>query len=252
METKTEAELAVEAEAKAKAEADAQDEFEVSLEGLSEEEKTQKRTEKANVNIKSEEYYQLEIEKERKMREKAEKAAADNAFKLREAKRNKEEEDGAVEKPLTASELQEILSKDREDTRKESLMIYADEKIRKLTSSDSEASLVKEVLKNRSFPESLSLDDRIEESFAIANRKKLIAERNEALRALKSRETNETFGGSTFHDQKHGQEPRMAQDEKVVLTQGGFSFNNASRQWEKKIKGKVLFYDTKLKQVRPK
>src|SRR3990167_8544514 len=163
-EEKKAAEIA-EAEAKKAEEEKADADFEAGLEGLSDEERAQKRVEKeaqgkADLQI----YYEAELKRERERAGAAEAAAADSAFKLREAKRKEKEEAEAKgetyedDKPLTAKELEAILQKDREKTRKELQAGAVAEKARKLAGSEAEANLIVEIHKNRTFPEGLSLD----------------------------------------------------------------------------------------------
>jgi len=258
--TKEQAELEAKAEEEATAETEAKDaEFEASLEGLSEEEITQKRAEKEanSEHSQDEEFYKTELEKEKEGRKKAEKAAADKAFKLREANRKKDDDEVEIDedKPLTAKGLQTILAQERQVNQKEIRMSQAEDKIRKLTTSAPEADLITEIFKNRSFPEYLSLDEQIEEAYVIANRKKLISERNEALRGLKGKTETETTDAPTHHDQQYDQQTdsqfKIAPDEKLVMSQSGFTYNNQIRRWEKKLKnGKILARDPKTKEVR--
>jgi hypothetical protein len=194
--------------------------------------------------------FEAELKKEKEAREKAEKASADLAFKLREKKRKDDEEQEEEEdKPLTASGLEQILAKERENTRKEMLSAESDRIAERLTGSESEKKLVLELHKNRSFPSYLSIEEQIEECYAIANRKKLVGERNEALRALKSKADNGVAG--THQDEPTGSQPKMAAADASEFARLGFKWNGTNRRHEKKLSnGQLLIVDPKTKQTR--
>ena len=224
-----------EAEAKAKADKEAQD---AANEGLSEEEKAQLAEKAKQDSLKID--HEAELAKEKEAREKAEKAAADVSFKLREEKRKNEdtEEEGETEKALTGSELQAILAEDRQANRKEMQSSRIEDIARKLSSSDAEAEHIIEVHKSRTFPAHYSLAEQLDEAYVIANRKKLVGERDEALRALKGKEETSGNVATTHHDAQTGVEPKIAADEKTVVSEElGFKLNTTSNQWEKELSG---------------
>ena len=258
MAEKTEAELAAEA----KAEAEAQDaEFEASLEGLSEEEKEAKRTERKAAKAPSIDY---EAELKRALEAKAKVEAdkkkledemASDAYKYRRDKREEEEIDDSnrdEEKPLTAHQLETILAKERQSTRQELQRTESSRLIKSKTTSDAEAQLAEEVIGSMTFPPHYTLEDRVDSVVAVINRKKLIGERDEALRALRGRENAEHSPASTHHDALESKgEPKLPADQLQVLKQQGFAWNNVSKQFEKKLSGgRMLIHDTKTKRVR--
>jgi len=225
----------------AEAKANAQDEESAKDDESEEEDKSNKSSDKID--------YETELAKEREAREKAEKAAADTAFKLREAKRqNKDEDyDDDEEKPLTAKELQSILANERQATQKALQEQRIGEIASKLTTSEAERNLVIEIHKNRQFPSHLSLEDQLEEAFVIANRKKLIGERNEALRALKAKGSANDNPSGTYHEAPKAGEPKMASADIASLKAIGYAWNG--RVFEKKLKNGVLQYDPKTKKT---
>ena len=227
-----------EAEAQAKADKEAQDaEFEAEIADLSDEEKEAKR---ATRNAPQHLDYEAELKREREAREKAEKALADRRFKESEQRRKEKEAGGTGdddEKPLTANQLEEILSRERETTQKEvqSLRIY--EIAKGLATSEAERNLIVEIHKNRSFPAHLSLEEQLEEAYAIANRKKLIGERNEALRALRGKDGVNKDTATTHRDAPKAGEPKLSPADQQAIKGAGFSWNGTNRRYEKKLSG---------------
>jgi len=254
-EEKKAAEIA-EAEEKEKANA----EFEASLEGLSEEEKIQKIAEKEAEDKEAEEAknsdYEIALERERERTKAAEKAAASARFKLSEEKRKEKEEAEARgetledDKPLTAKELEEILQKDRQQTRKELQSEVIAEKAKKLATSEAEANLIVEIHKNRTFPEGLSLDEQLEEACAIANRQPFMkARKDEIARAQKSKETVSKDSAGTYQEPPVVNEPQMSAAEKKALTGAGFNWDGKRGLFIKTLPDgkKILTFNPKTK-----
>ncbi len=240
------------AEAKAKAEAEekANAEFEASLEGLSEEEKTQKRAEKEAEHSQID--YEAELKREKERSEAAEKAVADTAFKLREEKRGRKEDAEArgetfFEEPLTRKELEELLQKDRQQTRRELQLEIIAEKATKLTGNEAEKNLIIEIHKNRIWPEGMSLDDQLEESHAIANRKAILARNAELKRALQSKDTKSNDATSSHIEPPTVNEPQSSADLQAIKSTG-YKWDGKLGLFIKQLRGKrVLTYDPKTK-----
>ena len=230
----TEEQKASIAEAKEKADA----EFEVSLEELSDEEKVQKRADK-----NAQELYQSKLDELTDAKKKAEDALAKKAFDEREAKRK--EEGAQDEKPLTKKELDEALTQQSQLVQKSLQQQEISQKIKGLTTSDTEANLVLEILNTRTFPSHFTLDQQIRESIAIANADKLVGERDEAFRALRAKETAE-MGGQSHHDPiKSSTEPTMKPQDKEAIQRSGFVWNTANKRYEKKLpNGKIMIRDS--------
>lgn len=238
------------AQAEAKAKADAEEKAKAERETDEEREAREAEELKARSQVD----HEAELKRERERREAAEKAAADASFKLREARRKgevKDEEGEEIDedKPLTAKQLQEILLKDRQQTRKELQSEIISEKARKLANSESEAQLIIEIHKNRIFPEGLSLDEQLEESFAIANRKPLLAKNEELKRALRSGDTALHDGAGTHRDSPALDEPKSNSSDVQALKAAGFSWDGKTRLFVKQLAGgkKILTYDPKTK-----
>jgi len=187
--------------------------------------------EDSNVDID----YKAEAEKERQAREKAEKALADKRFKDAEARRKLEEDDeddlDEDEKPLTRKELDAILDKDR----KEQTMSKAIEIATNISGSGDEAELIMEVYKSRTFPAHLTLEQKLQEAYLIANAPKIIGQNDELKRALKGKGLSSKDTAGTHHDKPKGSEPQISNADKTVLQQVGFKWNGTNRRWEKKL-----------------
>ena len=188
---------------------------------------------------------EAELQKEREAREKAEKALAERRFKSSEKKREEKDsdDDGESEedKPMTRKEFEAALAKQDEKTRKEMLHASAERIAEGLSGSEIEKQLVLEKWKNRTFPAHLSLEEQIEECYAIANRKKIIGERNEALRALKGKQGANKGAAGTHHDAPAGTAPKIAGSDAAELARVGFKYNTTAKRYEKKLpNGKLL------------
>lgn len=201
--------------------------------------------------------YEAEIEKERSRREEAERKLAETRRKAKErfeAKKQRDEEESTEDeedRPLTGSELRAILSEEREATRKEFQSQQILETAKELASSDAEARLIVEIHKNRSFPSGLSVREQIEESYAIANRKKLLAQNEELKRALRSKETVNRSGGGGFHDSSmKAEEPKIGSADISAIKAAGFEWDSTKRLYKKPIAGgkKYLYFNPKTKQ----
>ncbi len=241
------AELA-QAEADAKAEAELK--AKADLEAETDEEKAAREAEEEKLKNKID--YETELKREQDRRISAEKATADISFKLREQKRKEKEydEDGNLieEKPLTASQLEDILQRDRQTTRKEFQSELISEKAKKLAGSEAEANYIVEIHKNRTFPEGLSLDEQLEESYAIANRKTLIAQNAELKRALRGKETVSDLAAGTHRDSPALDEPKMSSNDIQAIKATGFVWDGKARLYIKQLGGKrILTYDPKTK-----
>lgn len=231
-----EAEAKAKAEAEAKEKADSEAKAEAEAKVKAEADDKAKDKDKKDIDID----YKAEALKEREAREKAEQAAADNAYKLREERRKREEaEAGSAlddldedEKPLTRKDLDAILDKDRKDT----TMSKAIEIVSNISGSTDEAELVMEVYKSRTFPAHLTLEDKLKEAYLIANAPKIIGQNAELKRALKGKNLSSKDGAGTHHDPPKSAEPQLSGADKTVLQQVGFLWNGTNRRFEKKLK----------------
>lgn len=203
--------------------------------------------------------YEAELARERERanneaagRKKAEDALADDAFRKRESKRKegKGDDEGADDdKPLTANQLQEILRQDRDQTRKELQGEIIRDKVGKLSGSQAEADLIIAIHKNRTFPAGLTLDEQLEEAYAIANRKRIMGQNSELKRALRSKGDRSKDGSSSHRDSTAVGAPKMSNADRTAILAAGFIWNGVNQKYEKSLAGgkKVLYYDPKNK-----
>src|SRR3990167_31137 len=160
----------------------AEAEFQKTLEGLSDEEKTQKIKEhEASSSLQDTELDQaLEAEKT--------KTKAKERFEEKKGEVGESEED----KPLTKKELAKLLSDRDDQIRKETREEQANDIAKELSESPKEAELILTVWKNRKLAGKLR--GELNEARAIAIFKRLNAKNNELLRALAGKEGLETSG----------------------------------------------------------
>lgn len=244
-----EEQVALEAE-KAKAKAEAQD---ADTNEDNQDESQDDSKEAQNIDKKID--YEAEYKKEFERREAAERVLAENRYKKSEAKRKSAEEilgegNDDTSEPLTKDDLKAILAEERQAMQKEVQAVRISELAGKMANSDSEAKLIIEIHKGRTFPSYLSLEEQVEESYVIANRKKFLGERNEALRALKNKDNASHDAIGTHQDEPQGSEPNMSSADKQAITAVGYKYNGNNRRYEKKFKnGQMLVYDPKSKQT---
>lgn len=203
------------------------------------EESTETEAEKQNVEID----YDAEIEKERKGKPDPKKAFEAKRERHQKVEEKETEED---DKPITRKDLAEIEAKVRRDLQAEQALTIA----KGFASSEKEAELIVEKWKNRTFPATLTLSEQIEEAFAITHRKKLIGERNEALRALRGKEgVNKDSSGTHQDPKKSTSEPKLSSQDTQAIKASGFSYNSTARRFEKKLPNGVLVWDFKAKRT---
>ena len=195
--------------------------------------------------------YDAELVKERERRKKAEEKLEETQRKASERrewklKQEREEESDEEERPMTASEMRALLAEEREATRKEFQSTRITEIARSMAASESEAQLIVEIHKNRSFPSTLSLEEQLEESYAIANRKRIMAQREELVRALHSKETRVIGGGQYRDSVMTTSEPKLGAADIQAIKSAGFVWDAQQRLYKKSLaKGKNLFFDPK-------
>jgi hypothetical protein len=210
-----------------------------------------KTTEKSTSKID----YSAELEKELALAEqraiKAEKALAEKRFKNSE-KNREEDEPEDEDKPLTKSELSKLLAENEQKNQKIIETKEAEALAERLAGSEDEKKLILAKWKNRTFPSNYSLKEQIQESYILANGSKLIAERNEALRALKGRDGINRDTADTHIEPQTTKDAEVTGDVKSVIGRRGFVFNQTTKQYEKTTaNGKKLIYDKKTGNVYP-
>lgn len=203
-------------------------------------------------NSENTNYYEAELKREREAREKAEQALAAKRFKNSEKRRSEEkDEQDDEEKPLTAAQLEVILARERESNQKEIQAARIQDIAKRLGKSEQEVNLIVEIHKNRDFPRHLTLEEQLEEAYVIANKKKLIGERNEALRALRGKDQVNSSGTSMHQDSPEVDPPKISSAEASAYKAAGMLWNGKTRRFEKKLNGgKLLIKDPKTKQTR--
>lgn len=244
-----------EADAKAEEKVKADAEFDVSLDGLTDEEKAKKIADKEASHPDKKTDYKAQAQREREAREKAEKALADKRFKDAERRRKAQEAGEQIEddedKPVTGRDLQRILDENTQKTEKRLMGDRIKEFADDLADSPEEAEAIREVHANRTFPSYLSLQEQVQEAHAIVNRARLNSTNSELKRALKSKNTAFNDPSGTHRDPMDSPAPKMAPDMESSLKSGGFTYDSKSKLWKKKLPtGKFLYKDTRTKPVK--
>ena len=221
--------------------------FEAELEGLTDEEKTKKRAERdAQRSLKTE--YDAELKREREARQKAESTLQETRDKARkrmeeklELERERQGIDDDDDKPITTRQLQEMLAQQSQQIQKELQGQKIVELARSRAGSETEAALMVEVHKNRQFPPHLSIEEQMDEVWLIANRKKIMGEHAEALRAVNARANSNPAG--TYYPASP--EPIRGNMEVIKKLLGmGYKENKTLNRLEKKFgNGKLSIVD---------
>lgn len=186
--------------------------------------------------------YEAELEAEKKRNPDPDKAK--EAFEKRAEKRQ-EKEEKETGTPLTEERLQEILAEERQQSRIENQSEKISDLVSAMTDNEAEQNLIKEVHKNRRFPEGMSLQEQIEEAYVIANRKRILSTNKELARSLKSK--SEKDAASTHRDKQEGPAPKIEPDMAAALKESGYTFNAKEKRYEKKLpNGKTLVKDNAL------
>ncbi len=179
-------------------------------------------------------------------------AKAGKAFKKRKEKREGEEDDAPEEgeeeeadedRPLTQKDLAEVEARIEKKHQKRQALTIA----KTYAGSDKEAELIVAKWNNRTFPEGLPLEQQIEEMYAVVNSKKLIGERNEALRALKTKRGVSNNAAGT-HEAPKGPAKKVviSPADLQAIVAAGFVLNSKAGRYEKKLPdGSILIRDPK-------
>ena len=237
--------------------------FEASLEGLSDEEKNTKRTEREGLNTNKPIDYEALLKEEQERADKAEDALSKKRFAESEKRRKEKEAREALgeehldeevdedDKPLTQKALREILDREEHKTNVKLMSKDIEKFAEAISTSEAEKKLI--ILKHSqmTFPSDYSLEDQIEATFSFVNRKKFIGERNEALRAIRGKNSTNGGGESVHHDpvDLNKGEPKLPPAQASNLKNSGFEWNNGTKLYEKKLpNGAVLIHNHKTKQ----
>lgn len=190
------------------------------------------------------------LKEEQDRADKAEKALAEKRFK---SKRTEEpvvptyEDD--EEKPLTANAVMDIIAKERSETEKMFKQAQIEDAVSNMAGTEAEKELILEIHKNRQFPGHLSVSEQVEESYLIANKKRLLGENAELKRAVLGKSTVSRNSASTHHDKQQAGEPDLSAGDRQAITEAGFKWSGSNRRFEKKLpNGKIMYRDPKTKQ----
>lgn len=211
------------------------------------EEETAEETETETTTEPEKIDYKALAEAEAKRAEEAEKASADLAFKLREKKRVEEEpyKEEDPDKPLTRSELNEVLKQFAETNQKSTQDREAKEIIAKYAEGE-EAEAAYVFWKNRVVPTGNLQEDVM---FAIGglNHSRVIAQNEELKRSLLSKETKGKDAAGTHKDATGSSETISSQDAQTIKA-AGMKWDGRKRVYSKKLKdGKTFYFDPKTK-----
>lgn len=204
--------------------------------------------------------YDAELAKEEKLGKPDPKKAA-TAFADRKKKRTVpeevdepesdepegDEEEDDEDRPLTRREMNAVLAANRKEQQETDALAMA----KTMAGSDKEAALIVAKWKNRTFPTGLSLVDQIQEAYAITHSKKLIGERNEALRALGNKGTANKDASGTHQEQPtNGSAPKIPAQEAAAFKAAGMIYNAETKRFEKKLKnGDTVVMDPRTKKT---
>ncbi len=159
---------------------------------------------------------------------------AKDAFKERQTKKQDEDDsEDDLDKPLTRRDRAAIVAEARKDVQKEQALTIA----RGMAGSEKEALVIAAKWGNRTFPDGMSLQDQLEEAYAITHRKKLIGTANEAMRALKAKSGVKTDSSSAQRDATPGVAPKQSSADAAAYKQAGFVWDSSKRLYKKPLKG---------------
>jgi hypothetical protein len=250
--SKTKEEIEAEAKATADAEAKAKADADVANQNGDNDNKSKNQDDSS-----SKIDYKAIAEEEKKKRTDLEQLIIKNKIDSKKKKDDSadDDQDDEENKPLTRKDLDSVLQAERQKMTTE---LYGDrikEIATEIAESSEEAEAIIEVHKNRSFPAHLSLKDQLEEIQAIINRKRILSQKSELARALKSKETASNDSGSSHQDPQTGTAPKMSASDTSAYKRAGFAYDDKDRVWKKKLpNGNTLIKDprTKTTYVRPK
>lgn len=199
--------------------------------------------------------YDKELEDEKK-RGKPDPAIASEAFKGRKQKRaaeaDEEEQEADDDKPLTRKDIAAIEARVERRALSGQALSIAQRLAGKHANSDKEAQLIVARWSNRTFPEGTPLSEQLEEVYVGLPhvRRRLIGERNEALRALAAKPGAGKNGAGAHREATSALEPKLAPQNAKAIKDAGFKWNGDMRRYEKKLSnGGIVIRDSKTGQT---
>lgn len=199
-------------------------------------------------SLKEEEIdYEAIAQAEATRAEKAENAVAKLAFKGRKKKRAGEVDDepepeDEEEQPLTRKDLQAFTTNIRSTVLRETQAEQIRSIAKSLSSTDAEYRAILATHANRSFPEDLSIQDQLEESKAIVNRKRNAAVTKELARAVAAKDTVTADAASA---QRDGMEQVKRTDLPKDSILKGYKHEGGSIYSKKLSSGATMFVNAK-------
>jgi hypothetical protein len=178
-----------------------------------------------------------EIEKESK-RGKPDPVIARDAFKQRKSRKQEEDVETGDEPddaPLTRADLAKATSEAEERAYRRLQQEQAVVIAKSLATSEKEAQLILLKWQNRTWPQGMSLSEQIEESYVLTHGKKLIGERNEALRVVRNGPNAANVAAETHRDAPSAGEPKISDAEKASLKASGFMWDDTRQMYTKSL-----------------
>lgn len=174
------------------------------------------------------------------------KGRADEAYKQRNKKQDKENvEEKDEDRPVTLKDLETFQSKQRQEIKNDFNAQQIQDIANRISSSDDEKEAILAVYVNRIFPENMSIQDQLTEVKLIVNKDKILGENSELKRALNSKAnaTKEHISGQHDSIPSIAGEPKLSDNRKEILKD--FSYNKETKQYEKKSSSGTLVHDPK-------
>jgi hypothetical protein len=157
-------------------------------------------------------------------------------------------DDDEDSKPLTKGEMKQFMATQNKQNQRQ---LYGDrikEIATEISESVDEANAIIAVHSNRTWPDSVSLRDQVEEASAIVNRKRSGSKISELTRALKSKGSIRKGDADGQRDGQRGTAPKMSKADESAYKSAGFIFDNKTGYFKKKLpSGKKLVKDPKTK-----
>ena len=207
-------------------------------------EETQETEEEAS-NIDNIDYKAI-AEKALADKKAAEDALATKRFKSSNPKTEViEEEIDEENQPMTRKDFAEFQAQERQRIQNEYNKHQIQEVAGNIAETDDEKQAILAVHANRIFPEEMSVKDQLEEVKLVVNKDKIFGENSELKRALNSKANSSKEFISGQHDsiESKAGEPKLSGNRKEILKD--FTFNKATKQYEKKLSSGVLVHDPK-------
>lgn len=183
--------------------------------------------------------------------EKLQKRIATDAFKFRQSKKEDKAEELGDEpeddKPLTRSEIEKLLAKEKESVTKQLTVKEATTLASALTSNEDEAQYAVALWQNVQLPFD-TMQEQLEFIVGGMNAKRVLAQNAELKRALLSKDTARKNTATTARDAMSAGQPKTDPQIASVLKTQGFTYNSTQKLFTKKLaNGKTMYNNGKGK-----